>query len=69
MRAISIRLINATPGMNLRDIEAKSGISMSTISKIKRGEAWPTMVAIAHLERTLHIRLWGDEHYIPPPPP
>ena len=69
VRAITIRLKQATEGMTLTEIEAKTGISASTLSKIHRGEIWPTVATIAHLERTLHIRLWGDEHYIPPPPP
>ena len=69
MRAITIRLKAATRGKTLSEIEEETGISISTLSQIRRGEAWPTVATIAHLERTLHTRLWGDEHFIPPAPP
>ena len=69
VRAITIRLKAATKGKTLSEIAEETGISISTLSKIRRGEAWPTVATIAHLERMLRTRLWGDEHFIPPAPP
>ena len=71
MQALTIRLNNATKGMTPKQIAKKTGISVPTLSKIQRGEVWPTVATIAHLERKLDTPLWGDEHYVrndPRPP-
>ena len=63
MRGLTLRLNHATKGMTLKQIAEKTGISVPTLSKIQRGEVWPTVATIAHLERALNKPLWGEEHY------
>ena len=69
MRELTIRLMEATKGMTLEQMEKKYGISKSTLSKIRRGEIWPTVATVARLEKMLSKRLWGDEHFQSPPKP
>ena len=69
MRALTIRLMEATEGMTLERMEEEYGISKSALSKVRRGEIWPTVATIAHLEKVLGKRLWGDEHFLSPPKP
>ena len=48
--------------MTLEDIESLTGVNVSSLSRLLRGESWGSVPIIAHLETHLDIDLWGNEH-------
>ena len=56
------RLEAAMMNESLEELEARSGVNKTSISRLLRGESWGTLPVIARLERTLGEDLWGDEH-------
>ena len=64
LRGIARRLHHhkTEQGLSLARIESLTDVSVSSLSRLLRGEAWGSVPIIAQLERHLDIDLWGDEH-------
>jgi transcriptional regulator with XRE-family HTH domain len=48
-------------GGSLRRLATETGLSRTTISRLARCEAYPTMSMIVRLERALNVPLWPGE--------
>lgn len=56
---IKLRDLRLKNNMSIRDLESKSGVHRSTISRIENGEIIPSVGILCSLCRTLHVKI-GD---------
>ena len=64
LRGIALRLKKHMNdrNMTLEDIESLTGVNVSSLSRLLRGDSWGSVPIIAHLETHLDTDLWGNEH-------
>lgn len=53
-----VRLAAAAGEASLRRVEAATGVDHDTVARILRGDTWPDMATVAHLEHGLGADLW-----------
>ncbi len=53
-----VRLAAAAGERSLRGVEAATGVDHDTVARILRGDTWPDMATLAHLEHGLGADLW-----------
>ncbi|MEO6627003.1 MAG: helix-turn-helix transcriptional regulator [Aquihabitans sp.] len=52
------RLAVAVGELSLRGVEAATGVDHDTVARILRGDTWPDIATVAHLEHGLNVDLW-----------
>lgn len=52
-----LRLAREDRGMTLREVASSSGISVTYLSEIERGNVYPTLLVLKKLSRVLHVPL------------
>lgn len=55
---LAARLKAAAGEMSLREVEAATGADHDTIARVLRGDTWPDIATVAHLEHGLSADLW-----------
>ncbi len=53
-----VRLAAAAGELSLRGVEVATGVDHDTVARILRGDTWPDMATVAHLELGLGTDLW-----------
>lgn len=52
------RLAAAVGALSLRGVETATGVDHDTVARILRGDTWPDIATVAHLEHGLGVDLW-----------
>lgn len=61
---LASRLAAAVDGRSLRAVERATGVDHDTVARILRGDTWPDIATVAHLEHGLGADLWPGR--VPP---
>ena len=65
-RHISIVLRATLKGLKLshRAVEARTGVTRTTVKRLIEGDSWPVLWVIANIERELGVALWVPQHNV-----